>query len=147
MASGLICQSSGSPRLGYRFTHALTQEVSYESLLDHQRKSLHDAIGRAIERHHAERLDEKAALLAHHFCRAEAWREAVRYGRRAADRASALSQFADALDMLEQVLEWLAHLPDDEERRRASASICCSSRNARARRWGSGAGSGRSSAG
>ena len=70
--------------------------MSYESLLAHQRKALHDVIGRAIERHHADRLDEQAALLAYHFERAAAWPEAVRYGRRAAERASALSQFADA---------------------------------------------------
>ena len=122
-ASGLICQSSESPRLGYRFTHVLTQEVSYESLLAHQRKSLHEGIGRSIEKHHPERLDERAALLAHHYCRAEAWREAVTFGRRAADRASGLSQFADAFDALEQVLEWLPHLPDDEECRRLRADL------------------------
>src|SRR5206468_12050599 len=92
-ASGLICPSGEGPRLGYRFTHVLTQEVSYESLLAHQRKSLHEAIGRAIERHRPQRLDEQAALLAHHYSRAEAWREAIHYGRRAAERASGFSQF------------------------------------------------------
>src|SRR5438874_3426926 len=113
-AAGLIRVSSDSPRLRYRFTHVLTQEVSYESLLAHQRKSLHESIGRAIERHDPERLDEHAALLAHHYSRAEAWREAVQYGRRAAERAADLSQFSDAFDTLEQVLGWLPHLPDDE---------------------------------
>ncbi len=124
----------------------LTQEVSYESLLAHQRKSLHEAIGGAIERHHPERLDEQAALLAHHYSRAEAWREAVHYGRRAAERAGGLSQFADAFDALDKVLEWLPHLPDDEERRHLKPT-CCSSRSARARRWGSGGASSRSSDG
>ena len=122
-ASGLIRQSSEPPRLGYRFTHVLTQEVSYESLLAHQRKSLHEAIGRAIERHDPERLDEQAALLAHHYCRAEAWRDAVHYGRRAAERAAGLSQFSDAFDTLEQVLEWLPHLPDDDESRQLRADL------------------------
>jgi predicted ATPase len=116
-ASALIQQISIVPDAGYRFKHVLTQEVSYDSLLGHQRKSLHDVIGRAIETQHSDRLDEKAALLAYHFGHAEAWPEAVRYGRRAADRASALSQFADALSTLDQVLEWLGHLPDDDIRR------------------------------
>ena len=123
VASGLIRPTSERLPLAYRFTHVLTQEVSYESLLAHQRKSLHEAIGRAIERHHPERLDEQAALLAHHFRRAEAWREAVHYGTRAADRASALSQFSDAFDTLEQVLEWLPHLPDGAERRHLRADL------------------------
>ena len=124
LASGLIRQISDGPRLGYRFTHVLTQEVSYESLLAHQRKSIHEAIGRAIERHDPERLDEQAALLAHHYCRAEAWREAVYYGRRAAERAAGLSQFSDAFDTLERVLEeWLPHLPDDEACRQLRADL------------------------
>src|SRR5262249_54606653 len=104
LASGLISQSGETSRPRYRFTHVLTQEVSYESLLAHQRTSLHGAIGRAIERHYPERLDELSALLAHHYGLAEAWREAIHHGRRAADRASGLSQFSDALDALEQVL-------------------------------------------
>src|SRR5262249_23625529 len=107
----------------YRFTHVLTQEVSYESLLAHQRKSIHGAIGRAIEQHYPERLDELPALLAYHYGRADAWREAIHYGRRAADRASALSQFSDALDALEQVLEWMPHLPDDEASRQLTADL------------------------
>jgi tetratricopeptide (TPR) repeat protein/class 3 adenylate cyclase/tRNA A-37 threonylcarbamoyl transferase component Bud32 len=116
-ASGLMQQTGAVPEIGYRFEHVLTQEVSYESLLEHQRKSLHDAIGRAIETSRAEHVDEKAALLAYHFGRAGAWPAAVCYGRQAADRASALSQFADAVATLDQVLDWLAHLPDDEGRR------------------------------
>jgi len=123
LASNLICKASEGQRLGYRFTHVLTQEVSYESLLAHQRKSLHGAIGRAIESHHPEQLDEHAALLSHHFGRAEAWREAIHYGRRAAARASEFSQFSDAFDALEQVLAWLPHLPDDEDSRRTRADV------------------------
>jgi tetratricopeptide (TPR) repeat protein/class 3 adenylate cyclase len=122
-ASGLIQQTSVFPEVGYRFKHALTQEVGYDSLLGHHRKSLHGDVGRAIEARYADRLEEKSALLAHHFSRAEAWREAVRYGMQAADRASALSQFADALALLDQVLEWLARLPNDEGRRDRRADV------------------------
>ncbi|HEY7057986.1 MAG TPA: tetratricopeptide repeat protein, partial [Vicinamibacterales bacterium] len=122
-ASGLIRQASERPRLGYRFTHVLTQEVSYESLLAHQRKSIHEAIGRAIERHDPDRLDEHAALLAHHYRHAEAWRDAVHYGRRAAERAAGLSQFSEAFDTLDQVLQWLPHLPDTEETRDLRADL------------------------
>jgi tetratricopeptide (TPR) repeat protein/class 3 adenylate cyclase len=123
VASGLISPASDSPGPGYRFTHVLTQEVAYESLLAHQRKSLHEAIGRAIERHHPDRLDDLAARLAHHFARAEAWREAVTYGTRAADLATAFSQFADAFDLLEQVLAWLPHVPETDESRRLRAEL------------------------
>jgi predicted ATPase len=120
---GLICASSDTAATGYRFTHVLTQEVSYESLLVHQRKSLHEAVARAFERHHPGRLEQEAVLLARHYSQAEAWREAVHYGRLAADRASRLSQFAEACAALEQVLQWLPHLPDDEESRLLRADL------------------------
>ena len=123
-----------APTIAYRFTHALTQEVCYDSLVGHQRKMLHGAIGRALASTHAKRMDEGAALLAHHFGRAEDWPAAIRFGRRAAERAIALSQFADALATLDQVLEWVGRLPgsgqsDLDRRSAAPAGACC------ARRW------------
>jgi tetratricopeptide (TPR) repeat protein/class 3 adenylate cyclase len=122
-AIGLIQQTSVARDVAYRFTHVLTQEVSYESLLGYQRKSLHEVIGGAIESQHARQIDDKAALLARHFECAGAWPKAVRYGRRAAERASALSQFADALAMLDRVLSWLDHLPDDDARHELKADL------------------------
>jgi tetratricopeptide (TPR) repeat protein len=111
--AGLIQQTSVAPTIRYRFTHALTQEVCYDSLVGHQRKTLHGAIGRALASTHADRTDDGAALLAYHFGRAEEWPAAIRFGRRAAERAIALSQFADALATLDHVLEWAGRLPAD----------------------------------
>ena len=128
-AAGLIQQTSVAPTIGYRFTHALTQEVCYDSLVGHQRKTLHGAIGRALAASTADRMDEAAALLAHHFGRAEDWPAAIRFGRRAAERAIALSQFADALATLDQVLEWVGRLSSGEQersrRRSAAAAGAC----------------------
>jgi serine/threonine protein kinase/tetratricopeptide (TPR) repeat protein len=122
-AAGLVQQMSVAPEVAYRFKHALTQEVTYDSLLSHQRRTLHGVVGAAMENRHLQRTDERAEALAYHFARAEAWRPAVRYGRRAADRASALSQFADALSMLDRVQECVTHLPEDEERRDLVADV------------------------
>lgn len=121
--SGLIQRIDGVPEVAYRFRHVLTLEVSYDGLLAHQRRSLHGSIGRAIEAHHARRTDEKAALLAHHFERGEVWSDAVAYGRRAAERASALSQFGDALATLDRVVQWIDYLPDNEANRDLKADI------------------------
>jgi serine/threonine protein kinase/tetratricopeptide (TPR) repeat protein len=116
VTAGLIQQTGAVTEGGYRFKHALTQEVTYDSLLQHQRRSLHELVGYAMERTHAGLIDEQAELLAHHFSCAETWDFAVRYGRRAADRASALSQFADALLTLDRVREWAMRLREDDER-------------------------------
>jgi tetratricopeptide (TPR) repeat protein/class 3 adenylate cyclase len=112
--AGLIQQTAVAPTISYRFTHALTQEVCYDTLVGHQRKTLHGVIGRALASAHARRIDDGAALLAYHFGRAEEWSAAIRFGRRAAERAIALSQFADALITLDHVLEWVSRLQGDE---------------------------------
>jgi tetratricopeptide (TPR) repeat protein/class 3 adenylate cyclase len=114
--AGLIQQTSVVPEPLYRFKHVLTQEVAYDTLLEHQRKALHGAAGHAMERRYAERLDEHLERLAHHFSRAEEWRDAIRYGIRSADRASAFSQLADALSTLDRVQQWITCLSADPER-------------------------------
>ncbi|HEX5435812.1 MAG TPA: tetratricopeptide repeat protein [Gemmatimonadaceae bacterium] len=116
-SAGLIQQTSVVPAPSYRFKHVLTQEVTYETLLEHQRRTLHGAVGRVLERRHPERVEERLELLAHHFSRAELWRDAVQYGMRAAKRAADLSQFSDALGTLERAQAWLRHLDDDADRR------------------------------
>jgi serine/threonine protein kinase/tetratricopeptide (TPR) repeat protein len=115
-AAGLIQQSGLPLERGYRFKHVLTQEVTYDSLLGHQRRSLHHLIGCAIERAPGGRSADQASLLAHHFALAETWAPAVHHGRRAACRANALGQFADALATLDRVRQWVLRLPEGEER-------------------------------
>ena len=110
--AGLVQQSGFGAESTYRFKHVLTHEVTYDSLLGHQRRALHGTVGRAIERRYAQLIDEQADVLAHHFGRAEEWRSAIHHGRCAANRAIALSQFADALDTLDRVREWLTRLPE-----------------------------------
>jgi class 3 adenylate cyclase len=53
----------------YVFKHALTQDVAYESILQARRRELHARIGTAIEELYADRVDERAEELAHHFLR------------------------------------------------------------------------------
>ncbi len=115
--SGLVQQIAVVPEPAFRFKHALTEEVAYDSLLEHQRTTLHDSVGRAIERRYSTRLDEHVERLAHHFSRADAWPDAVRYGVQSADRAMGLSQNAEAMQTLERVEAWVLRLPDDVARR------------------------------
>jgi len=121
--AGIIQQIRVVPDPVYRFKHVLTQEVTYESLLEHQRKALHLAAGQAFERSQPGSLEEPLELLAYHFSRAEAWQQAIEYGLRAAVRATELSQFSDALGMLEQVQSWLARLPDADAPRDRLADV------------------------
>jgi predicted ATPase/class 3 adenylate cyclase len=114
---GIIQQTRVVPERTFRFKHALTQEVAYDTLLQHRRRVLHGQAGRAIEDQFAGRTDEYAGRLAYHFSRAEEWLKAVRYGQASARRARDLNEFQDALATLEDVADWLSKLPDNAERR------------------------------
>jgi len=122
-SSGLVQQIGVVPEPSYRFKHALTQEVAYDSLLEHQRATLHASVGAAIERRYAARLDEHAERLAYHFSRAEQWLQAVHYGTLAADRAMGLSQSTEALNTLERVVAWVLKLDEDAARRDLLADV------------------------
>jgi adenylate cyclase len=98
----------------YAFKHPLTQEVALSSQLRERRRQVHAAVAGAIELQYAEHLDERAALLAHHYEEAGEALSAARWHRRAADWAGR-TDFAAATHHWERVRELLRELPDDRE--------------------------------
>ena len=61
--TGLVQQTKVLPEIEYRFKHALVQDVAYDTLLAHQRKRLHGAVGEAIEVLYPERANEQPFML------------------------------------------------------------------------------------
>ena len=55
------------PELEYIFTHALTQEVAYESLLIQRRKLFHEKIAITIENLYEQKLEEYYEVLSYHY--------------------------------------------------------------------------------
>jgi len=82
-----VYEQSLYPVAEYAFKHPLTQEVALHSQLKEQRRRTHAAVARALEAAHADRLDENAALLAHHHEEAGDAGAAARWHRRAAEWA------------------------------------------------------------
>ncbi len=99
------------PDLLYTFTHAITHDVAYGSLLNDRRRSLHARIVAAIEQLAPDRRAEHVERLAHHSLRGEEWVKAGRYLRQAAARAIARGAPAEAVTYLEQAVDALDHLP------------------------------------
>ncbi len=64
---GFITEKSVYPERVYAFRHPLTHEVAYHSQLSEQRQQLHAAAAESVAMVHSSRLDEHAALLAHHW--------------------------------------------------------------------------------
>lgn len=114
-AGGLIQQIQLVPDVTYRFKHALIQEVTYETLLGHQRKELHRRVGEAMEELEVSNDEDRPfERLGDHFLRAEIWDKAVDYALGAARRASRLSQIPEALGALQVAETAMAHLPEGE---------------------------------
>jgi tetratricopeptide (TPR) repeat protein len=107
----------------YVFKHALTQDVAYESILHARRRALHARIGEAIEDLYADRLDERAEELAHHFLRGEAWAKAAHYAGLAGDRAAALCVDDKAVEFYERALGALDRLPAAAGTARAGVDV------------------------
>src|SRR5947199_406768 len=95
------------PEIEYSFKHPLTHEVAYRSQLGERRASTHAAAARAIAELYADKLDERAALLAHHWEAAGESLEAARWSRRAAEWAG-VSDLAEAAAQWRKVRELLA---------------------------------------
>ena len=67
------------PEVEYIFKHALTQEVAYGTVLQEQRKALHERTGQALEALYQRRLDEHYSDLAHHYSRSANTEKAIEY--------------------------------------------------------------------
>jgi tetratricopeptide (TPR) repeat protein len=109
---------------GYRFTHALIREVLYAGLSCETRSRLHWHTGTALEALGGADRERGASALAHHFleaiagCAEGAPRQgcadkAVLYGTRAAEQATAMRAYEEAVAHYERALAvleaWAAH--------------------------------------
>jgi class 3 adenylate cyclase/tetratricopeptide (TPR) repeat protein len=104
------------PEAAYAFKHPLTQEVAYRSQLGARRAKVHAAVARTIATLYPERLDQKAAELAHHWEAAGDVLEAARWHGRAAEW-TAVSDAREALRHWRRVRTLLEPLP-------AAAATC-----------------------
>jgi len=93
---GLIHMVARVPRTTYTFHHALTQEAAYGSLLLKRRRAMHRRVAEVLEAANAERPEEVAALLAHHYASAGDDRATLRAATLAASAAARLYANAEA---------------------------------------------------
>jgi class 3 adenylate cyclase/DNA-binding IscR family transcriptional regulator len=67
LAAGYVYRQALYPQPEYAFEHPLTRDVAYGSLLGERRASAHAAVARAIEEQSGDRLEERSAVIAHHY--------------------------------------------------------------------------------
>ena len=111
------------PVAEYTFKHPLTQEVALGSQLQERRRQIHAAVAKAIEATHADKLDEHAALLAHHCTQASQPLAAAQWHARAG-RFIGKSDFAEAARHWQRVHELLGEVGDDPAAAALGAEAC-----------------------
>ena len=111
-----IYERPAFPESEYTFSHALTQEVAYNSVLIERRRELHERAAAALEELFAGKLDEQVDALAHHYSRSGNAAKAVGFLRLAAEQARARSAYDDAIGYADEALRLMAELPDSRQR-------------------------------
>lgn len=91
------------------FRHALTQQAVYGELLGRERKQLHRATADGLLRLRPEFAVSRPADLAHHYGIADAWPQAMRYSRAAAEQAQAVYAYRAAAEHFDRALAAASH--------------------------------------
>ena len=112
IGGGFLYEAELYPRRVLAFRHPLTQEVAYGTQLAEQRVATHRAVARATIELEPERLDELAALLAHHMEQGGEKLEAARWAARGAYWAGS-GEPRDAQRLWRKVMELADELGEE----------------------------------
>ena len=104
------------PESEYIFKHALTQDVAYGTVLQEQRKLLHERTGQALEALYVATLHEHYSDLAHHYRRSANTEKAIEYLHLAGQQAVQRLANPEAISHLTTALELLLMHPETLER-------------------------------
>ena len=112
-----IYEQPAFPEVEYTFKHALTQDVSYNSLVSERRQDVHARTAQAIESlFHAQLNDRRLRELAYHSAHSGNTKKAVEYYQRAGEMALKQSAYTEAIRDLNHALDLLPALPPTPDR-------------------------------
>jgi tetratricopeptide (TPR) repeat protein len=108
-----LVRRSGEPERAYLFKHVLVQDAAYASLLKQDRKHLHQLVGETLERRAfgADRVEEFAPQLAHHFGEAGDLERALKYFMLAGDQAARVYALSEANQHYTRALDLAGRQP------------------------------------
>jgi len=123
VSAELLSERMSDAGVAYEFKHPLTQEVAYRSQLNDRRRHLHSEVALAIERLEPEKLDERAALTAHHWQAAGEPLAAARWNARAATWIGN-NDISQSLSHWRKVAELTDGLPESPETTGLALGAC-----------------------
>jgi DNA-binding CsgD family transcriptional regulator/tetratricopeptide (TPR) repeat protein len=112
IAAGLVVEESAD-QLAFR--HALTRQAVYASLLARERRALHRRVAETLEQLGRGGLDDAVAELAYHYAEAGVAEPALRYTRRAGERALRMYAPHAAIEHFDRAIQAARQLGIDPE--------------------------------
>ncbi len=101
---GLIIPLASTKEPGYAFRDALTQETAYDLMLFSQRRQIHRAIAKWLEKKYDGKLSPHLAVLSHHWARAEDTAKAIEYMELAGEESRRSGDIRGARSFIEEAL-------------------------------------------
>jgi class 3 adenylate cyclase/tetratricopeptide (TPR) repeat protein len=109
--AGLLYLHGIVPDATCQIKHALIRDAAYEALLKSRRRELHTRIAQTIEERFSGQAASHPEILAHHYTEGGLIEQAVRYWRKAGQKASERSANAEAIGHFAKGIELLGTLP------------------------------------
>jgi tetratricopeptide (TPR) repeat protein len=101
--------------LKYVFRHILIHDLAYDSLLFHNRRSLHRCVAEAIEELFSDEADSLSPVIAWHWERSGDRGQAIGWGIRALHNCTRTFENEEGLDWAARLTGWLGCRVDDTE--------------------------------
>ncbi|MBS0450632.1 MAG: AAA family ATPase [Proteobacteria bacterium] len=120
--AGMIVPKDGQG-LRFGFRHALMRDAAYHSLLERDRRCLHQVIATVISESFPDVCERHPELLASHYTEAGMYADALRHWDAAVRHAASRSAHAEAIAHIASTLAVLARSPTSEERSRAELRL------------------------
>ena len=114
----LIYERGIFPQSTHVFSHALTRDVVYESIMTKNRKRLHGDIGNAIEKLYKDNIHDHYEVLVEHFIASKNYKKAAAYSKLTAKKAEKKASLNDAITYTKKRVASIEKLPqiDDVEK-------------------------------
>ena len=107
----LLIEQGIHPQSSYRFTHALTREVVYDSILTQRKQGLHEEIAAALEKMYHADLFQQYGRLADHYFLSENFAKAAFYSRLASKKFEKSVLLTEAIVYNDKAISSLDKLP------------------------------------
>jgi class 3 adenylate cyclase/tetratricopeptide (TPR) repeat protein len=121
--SELLYERGVYPQSIYIFKHALTQQVTYNSLLLKRRKEIHETLGSAIESLYLDRLDEFHEIVAYHYSESDNHEKAYKYLKLSGNKTTRTYSNWEAFRFYKEAIKALNQLPETLDNNRKQIEV------------------------